>query len=99
MRFELTTLTLARLCSTPELRPHSVARCLAMLGRGCKRKFCAGLGRVCRSCRGRNANGRPEGRPVWQLERAMRFELTTLTLARLCSTPELRPHPLGSGDL
>ena len=23
----------------------------------------------------------------------MRFELTTLTLARLCSTPELRPHP------
>ena len=25
------------------------------------------------------------------LERAMRFELTTLTLARLCSTPELRP--------
>ena len=27
------------------------------------------------------------------LERAMRFELTTPTLARLCSTPELRPHP------
>ncbi len=27
----------------------------------------------------------------------MRFELTTLTLARLCSTPELRPHPLGEG--
>ena len=26
------------------------------------------------------------------LERAMRFELTTPTLARLCSTPELRPH-------
>lgn len=25
----------------------------------------------------------------------MRFELTTLTLARLCSTPELRPHPFG----
>jgi hypothetical protein len=24
----------------------------------------------------------------------MRFELTTLTLARLCSTPELRPHQL-----
>ena len=24
----------------------------------------------------------------------MRFELTTPTLARLCSTPELRPHPL-----
>ena len=23
----------------------------------------------------------------------MRFELTTLTLARLCSTPELRPRP------
>ena len=30
----------------------------------------------------------------FQLERAMRFELTTLTLARLCSTPELRPHRL-----
>ena len=29
MRFELTTLTLARLCSTPELRPHSVMRLLA----------------------------------------------------------------------
>ena len=28
------------------------------------------------------------------LERAMRFELTTPTLARLCSTPELRPHPV-----
>ena len=27
----------------------------------------------------------------------MRFELTTLTLARLCSTPELRP--LGTVDL
>ena len=26
------------------------------------------------------------------LERAMRFELTTSTLARLRSTPELRPH-------
>ncbi len=25
------------------------------------------------------------------MERAMRFELTTPTLARLCSTPELRP--------
>ena len=29
MRFELTTLTLARLCSTPELRPHSVMGLLA----------------------------------------------------------------------
>ena len=28
-----------------------------------------------------------------QLERAKRFELSTLTLARLCSTPELRPRP------
>ena len=27
----------------------------------------------------------------------MRFELTTLTLARLCSTPELRPHKFGPG--
>ena len=29
----------------------------------------------------------------------MRFELTTLTLARLCSTPELRPRPLVKRDL
>ena len=28
-----------------------------------------------------------------KLERAKRFELSTLTLARLCSTPELRPLP------
>jgi hypothetical protein len=27
------------------------------------------------------------------LERAKRFELSTPTLARLCSTTELRPHP------
>ena len=31
---------------------------------------------------------------LYQLERAKRFELSTLTLARLCSTPELRPRPL-----
>ncbi len=29
----------------------------------------------------------------------MRFELTTLTLARLCSTPELRPHRLDEGQI
>ena len=29
----------------------------------------------------------------------MRFELTTLTLARLCSTPELRPRPWVERDL
>ena len=29
---------------------------------------------------------------IAKLERAKRFELSTLTLARLCSTPELRPH-------
>ena len=28
-----------------------------------------------------------------ELERAMGFEPTTPTLARLCSTPELHPHP------
>ena len=32
------------------------------------------------------------------LERAMRFELTTPTWARLCSTPELRPHPWVQGE-
>ena len=36
----------------------------------------------------------PEGARFEFLERAMRFELTTLTLARLCSTPELRPHSM-----
>ena len=36
MRFELTTLTLARLCSTPELRPHSVSGVLAKAVAGCK---------------------------------------------------------------
>ena len=35
--------------------------------------------------------------PRRKLERAMRFELTTPTLARLCSTPELRP--LGAGPV
>ena len=34
-----------------------------------------------------------------QLERAKRFELSTLTLARLCSTPELRPHPFGEAEI
>ena len=34
-----------------------------------------------------------------QLERAKRFELSTLTLARLCSTPELRPHPFGLAEI
>src|SRR5262245_19463871 len=29
---------------------------------------------------------------AWKLERARRFERPTLTLARLCSTPELRPR-------
>ncbi len=29
---------------------------------------------------------------VYQMERARRFERPTLTLARLCSTPELRPR-------
>ena len=33
------------------------------------------------------------------LERARRFERPTLTLARLCSTPELRPHPVGEGGI
>ena len=39
MRFELTTLTLARLCSTPELRPHSVGGVIERGARGRKRKI------------------------------------------------------------
>ena len=44
--------------------------------------------------RRRAATGRPQSLMVVRerLERAMRFELTTPTLARLCSTPELRPQ-------
>ena len=38
-------------------------------------------------------------RRLTKLERAKRFELSTLTLARLCSTPELRPHPFRRGYL
>ena len=34
-----------------------------------------------------------------QMERARRFERPTLTLARLCSTPELRPHPWVSREI
>ena len=30
---------------------------------------------------------------IFMMERAMGFEPTTPTLARLCSTPELHPHP------
>src|SRR4029077_590398 len=37
------------------------------------------------------ASGRPI-RTLRNLERARRFERPTLTLARLCSTPELRPR-------
>ena len=37
---------------------------------------------------------RQRGQPCWPTprERAMRFELTTFSLARRCSTTELRPH-------
>ena len=38
-----------------------------------------------------NKKAGPEG-PAFLLERARRFERPTLTLARLCSTPELRPR-------
>ena len=142
MRFELTTLTLARLCSTPELRPHSVRRVIVRLRAGCKRDFApaaklsgtgepkifrrkifgggakifcenfrAARGGTCRAGgrkslakifgTGRKGERPPDagGRLAIQLERAMRFELTTLTLARLCSTPELRPHRLDGADV
>ncbi len=36
----------------------------------------------------------PAGDRLYILERARRFERPTLTLARLCSTPELRPPPI-----
>ncbi len=36
--------------------------------------------------------------PILKLERAKGFEPSTPTLARLCSTPELRPHPSVASD-
>src|SRR5690606_29307035 len=44
--------------------------------------------------------GKQKGHPgapllLTEMERARRFERPTLTLARLCSTPELRPHRFG----
>ncbi len=83
-RFERPTLTLARLCSTPELRPHSVVWVLLAQAEQCKRDFATLLAK---------AKGRHEGALSENpMERARRFERPTLTLARLCSTPELRPH-------
>ena len=55
--------------------------------------FWAGVGHGWRS-EARKCERAPEGARFDILERAMRFELTTLTLARLCSTPELRPHSM-----
>ena len=101
-RFERPTLTLARLCSTPELRPHSVGQGLLAACRQCKGEaigflpqcydFYQALARQCKRA--------PRGRPLLNpMERARRFERPTLTLARLCSTPELRPHSVGQGLL
>ena len=39
-------------------------------------------------------SGNPEKKSISIMERAMRFELTTPTLARLCSTTELRPQKI-----
>ena len=36
---------------------------------------------------------------ICRLERAKGFEPSTLTLARLCSTPELRPHSVDGGEI
>ena len=44
--------------------------------------------------------GLPRGSPLsFRLERAKGFEPSTLTLARLCSTPELRPHSVRLGGI
>ncbi len=102
-RFERPTLTLARLCSTPELRPrcHLVRRGLGNPASGCKRKICASRQKLLCVVRGGGCGMRsqkserphPKMRPFrFRMERARRFERPTLTLARLCSTPELRPR-------
>ena len=72
MRFELTTLSLARLCSTPELRPHSVWGVIAagrVLCKGGSSRAAAGPKRR----RSANAKGRPKGAlaDLSGLERAM----------------------------
>ena len=41
------------------------------------------------------SRARGAGSARWRLERAKGFEPSTPTLARLCSTPELRPRPGG----
>ena len=45
----------------------------------------------------KNKQGPSLPRGLVLLERAKRFELSTLTLARLCSTPELRPRTIREG--
>ena len=103
-RFERPTLTLARLCSTPELRPHPVGEAgIPIRADGCKREnevlsptACVFLGKSKR-CR-KHKGPHPKMRPCEdQMERARRFERPTLTLARLCSTPELRPLTVWCG--
>ncbi len=65
MRFELTTLTLARLCSTPELRPHSVGAVFSPAARRAQGENCtdfvkANMGRAGRKARAQNEKGRPK---------------------------------------
>ena len=59
------------------------------------------VGRNCAKGGISNTKGRSFGCSplIYEMERAKRFELSTLTLARLCSTPELRPHPFRLADL
>jgi hypothetical protein len=61
MRFELTTLTLARLCSTPELRPHSVEAVFSRPAQGAQgEKFIAARETVLRNAQAQNEKGRPK---------------------------------------
>ncbi len=76
-RFELSTLALARQCSTAELLPQDISEITA-----------SDFNLVFFSPKAR----RPKAGMILHVERKKRFELSTLALARQCSTAELLPH-------
>ena len=74
-------------CRDPDLNwGHQHFQCCALPTELSRRVLCAYAG-----CAGVRTKKDPPGVPVLR-ERAMRFELTTFSLARRRSTTELRPH-------
>ncbi len=70
---------------------HRAAGCREGRGHGCRAGRAASSGRRVRQKAGPST--RPSITTGEKLERAKGFEPSTPTLARLCSTPELHPHP------